>query len=96
MKATITPSQTAALIGVLFPKLESGVATPTPLNVLPPNISIVSIPAVKPDAAIRVGDFVISNLGKDKVWIQHRSGDGMSTTNKELEKCISEYFHKEF
>lgn len=45
---------------------------------------------------IQLGAFLVSLLGRRKVWIQHRAGEGLETTQTKLEAALRAFFHKEF
>lgn len=45
---------------------------------------------------VRCGDYVISRVGADKLWIQSVSGEGMELSEAQFERLVGEAFARWF
>jgi hypothetical protein len=50
------------------------------------------------DRQITIGAYTLTPFGDGSVswWIEHESGEGMQTSTEKLEKCIEEFYNKNF
>ena len=45
---------------------------------------------------LRIGDFSLHAMKDGKIWIEHKSGEGMATPSVDLAKVIQEYYKENF
>jgi hypothetical protein len=45
---------------------------------------------------IEIGDLRIARLNAQKLWMQHRAGEGMEVDQKKLTKLLEKFFWREF